>query len=137
MKKETIIALILGIGTGAVIAMIFLVNTNKITIKEKKLTPTEAPKKIMLPETAKPFVVKEPQNGAVMTKDEVIITGEAPVQSLLLAQSANAETSVKLTKKDFSFTLSLERGQNIIHIVNYDKKLVTEKTLTVYYLPEE
>lgn len=136
MKKETITALFLGIVTGAVIALILLINSKKVTIIEKNIVPTPSPEVVSLPDSTVPFAVNSPENGFTTNKNEIVIEGNATQNSLVVIQTATTEKIEKLKNKDFSMTIPLTLGENAILVANIDKKNTSERKIIIYYLPE-
>lgn len=137
MKKETITALVLGIGTGAVIAVGLLINARKINVSQTKPTPSVGATSVTLPIQSQPFVVRQPEDKKTVNDDELLITGEAPVKSTIVVQSQFSEQTIIAEKTTFEMNFALQYGENIIKVTNYDGKNISEKKLTVYYLPED
>lgn len=145
MKKEAIIAVILGIFFGGFLGF-FLINKNKeINLeKNKTLAPTSVINQITNKknETVN-FValeIKEPNDYFITDKDNIDIIGKATKESLIIIQSPIKDIVYKNTKEDFKINVPLALGENIIKIVDYpkDKSLDSqEKTLRIYYLKIE
>lgn len=144
MKKETFIAVFLGIFFGGFLGF-FLINKNKeINInKNKALAPTS----IINQKTTKsdlvnyiPLDIKEPSDYFITDKDNIDIIGKATKDSLIVIQSPVKDIVYKNTKENFKINIPLALGENVVKIVDYpkDKTLDSqEKTLRIYYLKIE
>jgi len=70
----------------------------------------------------------------------VVIKGKAAKDSLIVIQSPVQDIIIKNDKEEFSATMSLAIGENVIHISVYPKDQQgkgQEKELRVYYLDEQ
>jgi len=143
MKKETIVALILGVVLGSVFGL-FLINKNKETqlIKNKIIAPSNIPNKTISIDNSKfqNLEISSPEDGIVVDNASVKITGKTETNSLIIVQTPVNDLSFIAKKVDFSFDLSLALGENVIKIVSYpsDKNQnPQEKDLKVYYLDSQ
>lgn len=138
MKKETVIAIILGIGLGSVIAVTLIFSTHKTEISEKKVINTkDTPTVINFPSTTSEFTVIEPLNNTSTTKDTITVKGKAPSNSLVVIQSKTTEKIVKAENNLFSIDMPITLGENSMVITVYTDTTVNDKTVTVYRISEE
>lgn len=144
MKKETIIAILLGIGFGiGVAAMVVSQTKTPEQQKEPKTIETSlniTPTVPVIPEeTSASLEISAPTAGAIFSKKEIEIIGKAPKGSKIVVISP-AKTEVVVTEDEqFTIDFSLAFGENIISVTAYapDQVEPVEKTLTVYYLDEK
>ncbi|MCL4374430.1 hypothetical protein M1523_01065 [Patescibacteria group bacterium] len=143
MKKETIIAVILGIGFGLAVAFFMITKTKQSDLQSKKaisvdnkVSPTgSAPNKV-----GQALVVTSPKDNAVVSTDKIKIQGKTSRDALVVIQSP-ADDLVFTEKTDqFSVDFPLTLGENVIRVSVYpkDKTLPEQqKELRVYYLDEQ
>ncbi len=143
MKKEAIIAVVIGILLGGVFALIIINKNKEIQLKKSK---TIAPKK------ESNFFKKPPQvkiqqleiikisDGTIVNENKINLPIKAVKNSLVVIQSPIKSLVFKLEKDQFSVDFPLALGENVIRIAVYpqDRKLhLQEKELRVYYLKEQ
>lgn len=142
MKKETVIAIIFGLGLGGVVAFFLLAKNKEMQLDNTK---TIAPVLKISPSIGQPgqqessLEVIEPNNDAIVTGNTVTIKGKASKGSLLIVQSPVKEVVQKLDSNQFSIPFNLALGENTITLTLYpaDKNVLPqEKELKVYYLTE-
>ena len=143
MKKETIIAVFLGISFGGILAF-FLISKNKEfqLNKNKVIAPTGILTQNIVKETVNiiPLEVIEPNYRSIVAGNSIKIKGKVTKGSLIVVQSPINDIVIKNEKEDFSIDLPLALGENVIKLVAYpsDKQVRTqEKDLKVYFLREE
>lgn len=144
MKKETIIAIILGLGLGAVVAFFLIFKTEEKKIENTKTiantiktTTSSAQNKANL--NFQPLEIKEPADKMIVSNDSIDIKGKAVKNSLIIIQSQTKELTFENTKEDFSVNMPLVLGENVVNITAYNKKMQIEpqtKELKIYYLEE-
>ena len=144
MKKETIIAIILGLGLGTVVAffLIFKTQENKIentkTISNSlKITPKALSKSAI---SLQPLEIKEPENNALVSEDSINIQGKTLKDSLIIIQSPIKEISLANKEENFSVDFPLAIGENTITVTVYDKNSQVGpqiRELKIYYLNEQ
>ncbi len=143
MKKETVIAILLGVGLGLIFAIgVTLKTRSKDT---KKVTPISHTLNITPSVTAKSMQsstleISEPEDGSIAPANSVTIKGKAPVNSLIVIQSALSTLTFTNDKEEFSQKFSLALGENVITVTAYPAKQTgsgIERDLKVYYLDEE
>ena len=143
MKKETIIAIFLGLLFGGVVAVFISLkskdielSTNKVIApsKEKILSPNLTGTEIQTLE------LSEPANNAIFEKDIIRFKGIAAKNSLIIIQSPIKDLVVKNIQGKFNLEFPLALGENSIKIVVYPKEKQfkpQEKFIKVYYIDSE
>lgn len=143
MKKETAIAILLGVGLGLIFAIgVTLKTRNKDT---KKVTPISHTLNITPSVTAKSaqsgtLEISEPEDGSIAAANSVVIKGKAPKNSLIVIQSPVQTFTFTNDTEEFSQKFSLALGENVIIVTAYPEKQNgsgIERDLKVYYLDEE
>lgn len=143
MKKETAIAILLGVGLGLIVAIGVTLKTHK---KEtQKVTPISNSLHITPSITAKSMQsstleISEPESGSIAPSKSVTIKGKAPKDSLIIIQSPLQVLTFTNDTEDFSKNFSLALGENVIVVTAYPKGQSgtgIERDLKVYYLDEE
>lgn len=143
MKKETFIAIFLGVLFGGVLGFILIYKNKEIQInKNKTIAPTEKviknSKKIEVNFQA--LKISEPNDFSITDKNSIFLKGKVTKNSLIVIQSPIKDIVYRNEKEDFQIDFPLALGENVIKIVVYpeDKQLnIQEKDLRVYYLKEE
>ncbi len=142
MKRESIIAILLGVFLGIGVGSVVLSQTNK-DVKQAIETTTSELKENVKPNRTQEknvsFSISSPSEGATVSKNSVTITGKGTKDSLLVILSSSGTKIVKLAKDEFSTDLALALGENSIDVTYYPAgggSDYIEKELSVYYLPE-
>lgn len=143
MKKETVIAILLGIGFGVVVAVVMILKTKDQQIQKNKpintalhITPTISVNNTQF----QPLEISEPENGMVTDKTQVTIKGKAAKDSLIVIESPIKSATFKNDKEEFSAQFPLAFGENSILVSVYPKDgqgNSQEKELKIYYLDEQ
>jgi hypothetical protein len=137
MKKETIIAVIFGVTSGALIALFFIFTVrDKVTKSKKVIAPKIIPTINIIAPKMQAFEIIQPINGYLSDTNLVTINGKSENGSLIIIQSPIAEKIIKLEGNNFSLDFPLSLGENVITITIYQEKNIEEKTLKIYYLKE-
>ncbi|MFA6017286.1 MAG: hypothetical protein WC744_04340 [Patescibacteria group bacterium] len=143
MKKETIIAIFLGLLFGGVVAVFISLkskdielSTNKVIAppKENVLSPNLTGTEIQSLE------LSEPADNAIFDKSIIRIKGTAVKDSLIVIQSPIKDLVVKNTQGKFDLEFPLALGENSIKIVVYPKEKQfkpQEKFIKVYFIDSE
>lgn len=140
MKKESLIAIVLGLSLGLITSMVFLLSNNNAPPKKIEIKNLTKPTILITPKAIKPqtttLVFNYPQDNFITNQKDIQIQAEAPVDSLILVQMVNNEKILKNKKAKFTVDLSLNYGANQIMIFAYPKNIQTPlfKKLTIYYL---
>ena len=143
MKKETIIAISLGVCLGLIVAVFVTLKTRKT--ETQKVTPISNQLHVTPTVTAKnlqsaSFEITDPQPEAIVTKNSVVIKGKAPKDSLIVIQSPIQTLTFTNDTETFEKNFSLALGENVILATAYPKSQPgagIERELKVYYLDEE
>jgi hypothetical protein len=143
MKKETGIAIFLGIvfGLGLSLFMIFKtkdtqMGKSKPLTSEKRITPVA----MKVDTQSMTFKVNEPMDKFITLSKTVTIKGEGEKDALLVVQSPIKDMAVKLEKTDYKIDFPLALGENVINLSLYpvdSQGRVLQKELRVYYLDEQ
>ncbi len=140
MNRETIIAISMGISLGAIVALVVLFQSNKAD--ETKIVPV-APNQASAqgdaaqPSSPKLLTITTPEQGSVVEKDSVTITGKAPKNSLIIVQSPSFESTFKSKEETFSIDVDLSVGENVIQLSAYtESSTPQQQTLRVYFIAE-
>lgn len=137
MKKESLIAIILGIILGVATAF--------LAVKTLKTSPSSSSKIIKIspsptikitPQKIQPLTITSPSQNFLTNQKSIKIQGKGEKNSLLIIFSPTAEKILKLQQESFSVDFPLSLGENLIKIVAYQKQKIEEKTLKVFYLEE-
>lgn len=138
MKKETIIAITLGILAGVGIAIFTIRSTqlNKST-SDEILTDQVTPTVSIETSDIKPLLINEPDDQSVVTKSSVTVKGTAENDSLIVIQTPEYEKTLIPENNLFEDEIPLFEGENVILVTAYIDKNIDTRTLKVYYIPEE
>ncbi|MBP9691685.1 hypothetical protein KBD81_06425 [Candidatus Woesebacteria bacterium] len=140
MKRETIIAIVFGILLGAAAGVVVLFQTK--SKDAAKVIPIDSnQKKVITPmpvasTSAEQLVISKPGDRAIVSEKSITITGTAPINALIIAQSPTSEQILKNEKEQFSVTMPLALGENVINISVYaGSGTPQEQVLRIYYVP--
>ena len=144
MKKETLLAIFLGIIFGIFFSFIIVSNIYQTQLEEKnnssliqKKEPSISPVKISL---LKSLTIKKPKDFLIVNSEKITIEGEVEKNSLIIIQSPIKDLIFQNTDEKFKIDFPLVLGENPIKIVAYpkNKNLKTqERKLLIYYLPKD
>lgn len=143
MKKETIIAIVLGVIFGVVVAGVMIFKTKGVMTKNTNpvISTTSVTPTITVSKTSQSqaFSIQQPDTDTIQSTKTLSIVGKAIKDSLIIVQSPISSLSLKNDKEDFKTDFPLALGENIIHISVYPKdgSAVQEKELKVYFLDEK
>lgn len=143
MKKETMVAIFLGLLFGGVVAVFISFKSKDIELtKNKVITPLK--EKVSSPNSSgiklQSLELTEPADKAIFENNTVHLKGTATKDSLIIVQSPIKDLIIsnKQTKFDLEFPLAL--GENSIKIVVYPKEKQfrpQEKSIKVYFIDSE
>jgi len=143
MKKETMVAIFLGLLFGGVVAVFISFKSKDIELaKNKVIAPP--PDKVSSPNSSeielRSLELTEPADRAIVENNTVRLKGTALKDSLIVIQSPikNLIVSNKQEKFDLEFPLAL--GENSIKIVVYPKEKQfrpQEKFMKIYFIDSE
>lgn len=138
MKKETSIAIGMGIVFGLVFSFLVIANTQKNRSVSQK-TPTQKIRPVTTEQqtVAQPITILEPNDGAIMAEASVTIKGKTDKNSFIIIQTQVKDFAFTTKSDTFEYSIPLTLGENVIHINAYPKGSsgkIQEKELHVYYL---
>lgn len=141
MKRESIIAIVLGVVLGIGVGSVVLSKTNRNTKQAIETTTSELKDNVKTKQQAKKtsFEISEPSNQTTVSKNSITIKGKGTKDSLLVLLAPNGNKIYKLENDDFSVDFGLAMGENVINMTYYPKdggSDYQEKQLMIYYLPE-
>ncbi|KXK11741.1 MAG: hypothetical protein UZ22_OP11002000302 [Microgenomates bacterium OLB23] len=139
MKKETVFAILLGIGAGVLIALWVIRGTQKNTKDNDQLVVDGSitPSITISSGNSEPLLISEPQDGYLSSTENVVIKGKSKKGALVVAQSPLQEVTESLTSDEFEITLELMQGLNNVLVTSYNDKNIDTRMLTIYYIAEE
>ncbi len=140
MKKESIVAIIFGIGLGVMVAFLVIFHSKERQLSQSK--PLKVQKETLIPKIKvgnnSPFIeIIVPENQIIVESQPIIIKGKANKNSLIVIQSPIKDIVFKNNNQEFEQSFPLAPGENVIEITNYpeDKNIpAVHKQLKVYYL---
>jgi hypothetical protein len=142
MKRESIIAIVLGVALGIGVGSFILSQTAQGNTKAIETTTSDLKNNV---KSNRPqgksvtFEISEPKTDTVVSSSSLKIKGKGIKDSLLISQSSAGNKIIKLDKAEFELTMNLVLGENIINVTYYPKDSGSdyrEKQLVIYYLPE-
>jgi hypothetical protein len=138
MKKETVIAIVLGIIAGISIAAVVILNSRHTSGTDNELvlgnpSPTVT---INTSETA-PLLITSPDNETTTEESSIILKGSGPKGALLVIQTPLEEYTSTIRTTTFSQEIQLMAGENVIRVTSYAKKNIDSRTLSVYSIPAQ
>lgn len=143
MKKETLIAIFLGLLFGGVVAILISLKSKEIELSTNKVI---APPKenISLPNSngleIRSLELTEPADNTIVEKDTIRFKGAASKDSLIVIQSPIKDLAYKNINEKFDLEFPLALGENSIKIVVYPKEKQfrpQEKFIKVYFIDSE
>ena len=138
MKRETIIAIVLGISAGVGIAIFIIFASRSSTspsteVIQEDITPTIA----IDTEQIDPLLIKEPEDDFVTSAGSITLKGSSQKGSFVVVQTPVEEQVFNNDDGEFSVDLELIPGENNIHVTSYNDKYIDNRTLTVYSISEK
>jgi len=138
MKKETSIAIFMGIGFGLLVSFIIILNTQKNqSVSQKTIAPKVRPATTDQQGVTQQFTISEPNDGMLSVDPTVSVKGKTAVGSFIIIQTQIKDYSFTTKAENFEYSIPLALGENTIHINIYPKGTggkIQEKELHVYYL---
>src|SRR5690348_239406 len=128
MKKETVVALILGVGFGIGIAIFLIFTAKEKSISQKKVIIPPIPTLTAFIPKEQSLLVSSPTNAQVFSKNTVTIQGKAEKNSLIVIQSPTSERVFKTVDGNFTIPFPLSLGENVIRITAYESSVTDDKT---------
>lgn len=138
MKKESLVAMTLGIGAGVTIAILLISNSKSSSTSDKKvISPAVSPTVAILQQETFSLKISTPENNSTHEQSEVKIKGSAPKESLIVITSSAGDQTFKNKKESFEVSFPLALGENVIRVTAYNGKDSASKTLKIYQLGDE
>ncbi|NTU47110.1 hypothetical protein HGA88_05785 [Candidatus Roizmanbacteria bacterium] len=142
MKKETGIAVFLGIVVGVIVASVLVWQSRQNQLHQAKTIGNTqvATHAAAFSDTFETLAISQPENGAIINGKTITIKGKVNKGSLIVIQSPIKNVVLKNDAEEFSTDFPLAFGENVIHLVAYpsDPQLTTqEKDLKIYNLDEQ
>ncbi len=138
MKKETGVAISMGIIFGLVFSFVVILNTQKNqTVTQKQQTQKKVVTGAGTGVAIEPLIVSAPTDGVVLDTNKVSLKGTTEKGSFLVVQTQTKDLTATAENGAFTIDVPLSLGENVIHISSYPKGTggkVQEKELKVYYL---
>lgn len=138
MKKETSLAVGMGIVFGLVFSFLVIANTQKNqSVSQKTSTQKTRPVTTEQQTVAQPITITEPNDGAIIPSASVTIKGKTDKNSFIIIQTQIKDMSFTNKTEQFEYNVPLSLGENVIHISAYPKGSngkIQEKELHIYYL---
>lgn len=141
MKRETVIAISLGILLGVGIGLFVLFKSSNSD--QAKIIPVgETEENKVVANTSNStgqtvLTINEPGENIVVNSKDINIKGKVQPNSLIIVQSQVSQAVMKNEKEEFSIPFSLALGENTISINAYSgSSNPQEITLKVYYVEE-
>jgi len=143
MKKETLVAIFLGLLFGGIVAVAISFKSKEIELaKNKIIAPPK--EKIVSPNLSgtelQPLELTEPADKAIFENNTVHLKGRAAKGSLIVVQSPIKDLIISNKQEKFDLEFPLALGENSIKIVVYPKEKQfrpQEKSIKVYFIDSE
>lgn len=143
MKKDVLVALIIGFSIGALIALLAVrlpaLLEKSESSKETTAEKVEPTPKVIVGKNEVKLEVTSPTDKSIVTEDKITISGKTDATNTLIMETPD-ESKILEPDKDgkFSADLTLNEGGNSIYLtaVN-DQGEETAKTLTLFYTTEK
>ena len=141
MNRETGIAVVFGIGLGALVGIIIFLNVGTGTVT--KVIPVAKNEKVQIEKPSSKVIEKEgilklktPEDKIVVDAKEITVSGSTTPKSLIIIQSPVSRVILKNDKEEFKSSFPLAVGENNITVSTYkDSNTPQEKSVSVYYIP--
>lgn len=136
MKKESSIAIFLGIILGLIFAVILIQSTKDKQKPIKKIVEKPSIKAPVKSKNIIEFNIVSPNENFISNKENINIEGTAPEKSMLILISPKSEIAIKTTTTSFNQELKLQEGINNINLYLLSNGDITSRSLNIYYIPE-
>jgi hypothetical protein len=141
MKKETGLAIGLGVLFGLVFSFVIILNTqtNKAVTQKKQMAKSRpAVESRQSRVVVKQIEVTSPNDRAVFENASATVRIKVEKNSFIVIQTPSQDIAFENESENVAKDVPLSLGENIIHISVYSKaggSKIQEKELRVYYLP--
>lgn len=134
MRKELIIAIVIGLSLGLILT--FGIYTANQAIKQKKTVKTiEVVQATPSPLPPAALIIENPENNLVVTKTPLTINGKTSPKAVIAVYSEENESFGQADENGlFAISLPLSAGSNkiIVQSINQDNLTETQKLTIVY-----
>ena len=142
MKKETVVAIFLGLLFGGILAFVISFKNKEIQLTKSKIIAPPKEKNVSpnLSGTVQPLELTEPADKAIFESSIIRLKGTAAKDSLIVIQSPIKDLIVSNKQEKFDLEFPLALGENSIKIVVYPKEKQfrpQEKSIKVYFIDSE
>lgn len=143
MKKETIVAIFLGLLFGGILALVISFKNKEIQLTKSKIIAPPKEKNVspnLSGTELQPLELTEPADKAIFESNIMRLKGTAAKDSLILIQSPIKDLAVQNLQEKFDLEFPLALGENSIKIVVYPKEKQfrpQEKSIKVYFIDSE
>lgn len=137
MKRETIVAIILGIAAGIGIGLFVIIQSREVASENDVILDELSPTTTIKTEEIDPLLIKSPEDESVTTSDTITLTASSTKNSLVVIQSLSEE--IVFTNEDggeFKREITLIPGENDIRVTAYSDNSVDSRTLTIFNIVE-
>lgn len=140
MKKETIVAIFLGLLFGGIMAVVISFKSKEIELTKNKVIAPPKEKVSSLNSSGiklKSLELTEPADKAIFENNTVHLKGTALKDSLIVVQSPIKDLIISNKQEKFDLEFPLALGENSIKIVVYPKEKQfkpQEKSIKVYFI---
>src|SRR3989338_1030431 len=143
MKKETMVAIFLGLLFGGVVAVFISFKSKDIELaKNKVIAPPK--EKVTSPNSSeiglRSLELTEPADRAIVENNTVRLKGTALKDSLIVVQSPIKDLIINNKQEKFDLEFPLALGENSIKIAIYPKEKQfrpQEKFMKIYFIDSE
>lgn len=137
MRKEVLVAIVLGVGLGLAVAF-GIWRANLALAPKQNSLQTEAPLVSPEPEDFSELVVTQPENNLVVMKDTTVIKGAATPQATIVITTGEDEYVLEADSDgSFEKEVELAAGPNEIKIASFDDLgSESQERLVVVYTTE-
>ena len=136
MKKETGIAVFLGILAGVAIAVFVIIGAQQSRSSGDVMQGTITPTVTSVSESMSPLVISQPQNETLTSSDSIKVSGTTQKNALIVIQSPAGESVFTAKSTSFESTIELAPGENAIKVTSYTPKNVTSKSFVIYSISD-
>lgn len=143
MKKETMVAIFLGLLFGGVVAVFISLKSKDIELAKNKVIAPQKEKTIspnLSGTEIEPFELTEPADKTIVEINSVRLKGKVAKDSLIVIQSPIKDMIVSNKQEKFDLVFPLAIGENSIKIVVYPKDKQfrpQEKFIKIYFIDSE
>lgn len=137
MKKETGIAVFLGIIAGISIALFVILGargqqkTNG-NVMQSDITPTVS----IVTGQISPLIISSPSEDVIVESSTLLVKGSAQKDALVVIQSPGDEVIFKNKNTQFSEEITLVPGENIIKVTTYSLKTIDSRSVVIYFIKD-